>query len=215
MIAVLDTEVQPDYRYLGPEIAHHIPDADYRVFVDDPTLPDLNEIDGVVLSGSTASVYEDGHDAWLAPEMELVDRCIEEEVPLLGICFGHQVVNVALGGTVEEDRRRATFVTMEYDDDDAVLDGVGDVVPVLHSDLVTELGEGMVSTASTAYNPYFCSRHEEAPLWTVQFHPEFTSRVADEPSDFDPGEYSFDQTHAVEVLQNFADICAQDRRSRP
>lgn len=209
MIAVLDTEVQPEYRYLGPEIAHHIPDADYRVFVDDPTLPNLDEIDGVVLSGSTASVYADSHGEWLEAEMEIVERCIEEKVPLLGVCFGHQVVNVALGGTVEEDSRRATFVEIDYDGDDAVLEGVGSVVPVLHSDLVTELGEGMVSTASTDYNPYFCARHEEAPLWTVQFHPELTARVADEPSDFDPGEYTFDQINAVQVLQNFADICEQ------
>jgi GMP synthase (glutamine-hydrolysing) len=210
MIGVLDTEVKPDYRYLGPEIAHHLPNADYRVFVDDPTLPDLHNLDGIVLSGSTASVYENNHDGWLKSEMAIVERCIEEKLPLLGICFGHQVVNVALGGTVKPDRRRATFVEMDYDDDDAVLKGVGPVVPVLHADLVTELGKGMQSTASTDYNAHFCARHRESPLWTVQFHPEFTVRVADKPSDFDPGEYSFDQTNAVRVLQNFADVCEQD-----
>lgn len=207
MIAVLDTEVQPDYRYLGPEIAHHLPDAEYRVFVDDPTPPDLEEVDGVVLSGSTASVCEDDYDEWLEAEIALVERCIEAEVPLLGICFGHQVVNVALGGTVERDERRATFVEMSHEDEDAVLEGVEPMVPVLHSDLVTELGEGMVPTASTDYNPYFCARHEDAPLWTVQFHPEFTARVADEPSDFDPGETTFEQVNSVEVLKNFAEIC--------
>jgi len=206
MLAVLDTEVQPDYRYLGPEIAHHLPDSDYRVFVDDPTAPNLEEIDGVVLSGSTASVYESGHEDWLEPEKELVRRCIETETPLLGICFSHQVVNVALGGTVVGDTRRATFVEMDHDGDD-VLEGVEPIVPVLHADLVTELGNGMVETASTDYNEYFCARHESAPLWTVQFHPEFTERVVDRPSDFDPGEYSFEDSNATKVLSNFAELC--------
>lgn len=210
MIAVLDTEVQPEYRYLGPEIAHHVRDADYRVFVDDPTPPDLAAVDGVVLSGSTASVYEEGHDEWLHPEVRLVERCIEERVPLLGVCFGHQVVNVALGGTVERDRRRATFVEMDHDGGD-VLAGVGSVVPVLHADLVTELGEEMVATASTDYNEYFCARHEEAPLWTVQFHPELTDRVADEPSDFTSEAYGFGDTNAVRVLENFAELCERRR----
>lgn len=214
MIAVLDTEVQPDYRYLGPEIAHHLPEADYRVFVDDPTFPDLDEVDGVVLSGSTASVYEDGHDDWLEPEMELVERCIAAEVPLLGICFGHQLVNMALGGTVERDRRRATFVEMDSETD-AVLDGVDSVVPVLHADLVTELGDGMVGTASTDYNAHFCARHEDAPLWTVQFHPEFTQRVADQPSDFDSGTYGFDDSNATRVLHNFAAVCGHGDEGEP
>lgn len=210
MIAVLDTEVQPDYRYLGPEIAHHLPDADYRVFVDDPTPPDLDAVDGVVLSGSTASVYEEGHEDWLHPEIRLVEQCIEEDVPLLGVCFGHQVVNVALGGSVERDRRRATFVEMNHDGGD-VLDGVEPVVPVLHADLVTDLGDGMIPTASTDYNEYFCARHADAPLWTVQFHPEFTDRVGDEPSDFDAGEFGFEDTNATRVLENFAHVCERRR----
>lgn len=235
MIAVLDTEVQPGYRYLGPNIAELLDGADYRVFVDDPTAPDLDAVDGVVLSGSTASVYEDGHEEWLDRETELIERCIEEEVPLLGICFGHQLVNQALGGTVEKDRRRATFVEMSHDaadaddvddanntdvaaaaddanDADDVLAGVRRVVPVLHSDLVTELGDGMVATASTDYNEFFCARHEDAPLWTVQFHPELTESVVDQSSDFDPGEWNFADANAHRVLENFAGVC--ERRNR-
>ncbi|MBP2252399.1 GMP synthase (glutamine-hydrolyzing) [Halarchaeum solikamskense] len=206
MISVLDTEVEPDYRYLGPEIARLLSASDYRVFADDPTPPDLDDVDGIVLSGSTASVYDD-HD-WIDPESRLVKRCVERNVPLLGICFGHQLVNQALGGTVERDERRATFVKMSRTDpEDAVLDGVAPIVPVLHADVVTELGDGMVATASTSYSDYFCSRHVDAPLWTVQFHPEFTERVVGEPDDFTPGAYGFADSNATRVLDNFARVC--------
>ena len=210
MILVLDLEVVPDYRFLGPEIARLLPgETEYRVFVDEPTLPDLDAYDGVVLSGSTASVYDDDHDEWTEPAADLVRRCRETPVPLLGVCFGHQLVHQALGGTVEKDRRRATFVEMEVTDDtDAVLEGVDPVVPVLHADVVVEPADGLVSTARTPYNDHFCSRDVDAPIWTVQFHPEFTARVADEPSDWDDGEYTFADSSATRVLENFATVCA-------
>lgn len=209
MILVLDDEVQPDYRYLGPEIARILPESEYRVYVDDPFDPDLDAYDGVVVSGSTASAYDESEADWIDPQSRLIRRCVDAGVPLLGICFGHQLVNLVLGGSVESDRRRATFVEMEQTADDAVLDGVEPVVPVLHADLVTERGRGMVTTARTAYSENFCTRHRSAPVWTVQFHPEFTSRVADNPSDWDPGDYSFDDCNATRVLENFAARCHQ------
>lgn len=208
MIVVLDNETEPDYRYLGPEIVRLLPDARRHVFVEDPRPIDLEPVDGVVLSGSTASVYEEGIDDWLGPEADLLARCIDHEVPVLGICFGHQFINQALGGRVEHDRRRSTFVEMERTvDADELLDGVGSVVPVLHGDLVVEPGEGMIPTARTDYNEYFCTRHRTAPVWTVQFHPEFTERVSDRPSDWSPGRWTFAESDATRVLDNFARYC--------
>jgi len=214
MILVLDDEVQPDYRYLGPEIEHFLPDAAYEVYVDEPAEPDLDRYDGVVISGSTASAYDESEADWIDPQERLVRRCVEADVPLLGICFGHQLVNQALGGRVEADRRRATFVEMTRLADDAVLEGVNEVVPVLHADLVVERGTGMVTTASTDYNENFCTRHESAPVWSVQFHPEFTERVADRSSDWSPGAHSFADCNADSVLTNFAELCASDEEVR-
>lgn len=207
MILVLDNEVQPGYRYLGPEIERLLPDSEYVVGAGDTEPPEPDGYDGVVLSGSTASVYESDHEPWLEPQYDLIERCIGEQIPLLGICFGHQLVNYALGGHVEADRRRSTFVEMDHTDTDEVLAGVEPVVPVLHADLVTELGRGMEATATTAYNEFFCSTHRDAPLWTVQFHPEFTPRVSDRPSDWAPSEHTFDDSNATRVLENFADYC--------
>lgn len=206
MILVLDNEVKPDYRYLAPEIVDFLPDAEYRVFVDDPTLPDLDQYDGIVLTGSTASVYDEEHADWVDTQSTLVRQCIDEGKPTLGVCFGHQLVNAALGGTVERDSRRATFVEMDHDGDD-VLSDVNSVVPALHADIVTELGENMETTARTAYSDHFCTQHANAPLWTVQFHPEFTERVKDRPSDWSDGGYAFTDSNAVRVLENFAAVC--------
>lgn len=215
MILVLDNEIEPDYRYLAPEIASHLPDASYHVLPDDPAHPPLTEYEGVVLSGSTDSVYADDHGPWFEAALDVVHRCLEDRIPLLGVCYGHQLVNHALGGTVVADRRRATFVEMTtYDQDDAgVLGGVNPVVPVLHGDLVADLGTGMVSDGQTAYDPNFCSRHEDAPVWTVQFHPEFTPRISDNASDWDPGSHTFDEVNATRVFDNFARHCGDDPTS--
>lgn len=208
MVLVLDNEVQPDYRYLGPEIERLLPDATYRVFVDDPTLPSLDDCDGIVLSGSTASIYDESHSDWIEPQCELVRQAIEREVPLLGICFGHQLVNYALGGSVAEDRRRSTFVEISHNDD-GVLEGLNPPVPALHADLVMEPGAEMMTTATTDYNDHFCTQHRTAPLWTVQFHPEFTERVKHNPSDWSDGDYTFADSNATRVLDTFAQFCAE------
>lgn len=206
MILVLDNEVDPDYRYLGPEITRILPSSTYHVIVDEPAHPPIDRFEGVVLSGSTDSVYTDEHGEWFDVEAELIRRCVREHVPLLGICYGHQLVNAALGGTVKHDRRRATFVEMSKYDDTDILAGVEPIVPVLHGDVVIERGEDIDSIAQTAYDPNFCTRHRDAPIYTVQFHPEFTERVSHKSTDWNPGDYSFEDPTAVRVLENFAAI---------
>lgn len=216
MILVLDNEIRPDYRYLGPEIARMLPETEYHVIVEEPDHPPIEKYDGVVLSGSTHSVYDqEDRGEWYEAELELLERCLDAEIPVLGICYGHQLINYALGGEVEHDHRRATFVEMiEYDrSSDGVLEGVNPIVPVLHGDLVTELGEKMSSVARTDYDDNFCTVHDEKPVWTVQFHPEYTEEVVDNTADWDPGKYSFEESTATRVFDNFAEHVA--RQSRP
>jgi len=206
VILVLENEVDPENRYLGAEIARLLSGAEYHVVVDDPDHPPVERFDGVVLSGSTDSVYADEHGEWFDVELDLVRRCVEESIPLLGVCYGHQIVNHALGGRVEADRWRATLVEMtEYDQSPgSVLAGVDPVVPALHGDLVVKRGDGMASVARTAYDDNFCTRHREAPVWTVQFHPEFTADLDRRPDDWDPGEHSLAAVNASRVFDNFA-----------
>lgn len=209
MILVLENEVKSDYRVLAPEIARQLGDAEYHVIVDDLDHPPIEQFDGVVLGGSTHSVYADDPGEWFDTELNIIEQCIRDEVPLLGDCYGHQLINHCLGGRVEPDERRATFVEMtEYDDSQqGVLTGVDPVVPVLHGDLVVELGDGMESVARTAYDPNFCSRHHEAPIWTVQFHPELVEHIALEVDDWNPGSHSFADITASQVFINFARHC--------
>lgn len=63
-----------------------------------PTPRDPGDCDGWLISGSAASTYDDL--AWIAPAEAFVRSVIDAEVPLVGICFGHQLLAQAMGGTV-------------------------------------------------------------------------------------------------------------------
>ncbi|SEP20449.1 GMP synthase (glutamine-hydrolysing) [Halogranum amylolyticum] len=207
MLLVLENEVDRDKRYFVPEITRHLPE--YRVHDvahgDVPAVADLVDlVDGVVLSGSTAGVYESSDYPWMDDLRYLVSDLVAHELPTLGVCFGHQLVNDALGGTVEHRGLTAELVDVDFADD-PLFEGVASTVPMVHGDHVTDLGDGMEPIASADYYPFPASRHENAPLWTVQYHPEFTDRLLPRiAADFDwQGSRDFS---AVSVERTFANF---------
>ncbi|NGM70527.1 type 1 glutamine amidotransferase [Natronolimnobius sp. AArcel1] len=213
MILVLDNEVDPSCRCLTPAITDYLDEYEYRVYPGRDGTLSLEQYDGLILGGSTASVYDESND-WTASQTTVVRRCLARSIPTLGICYGHQLINYALGGEVVEDQRREQFVKMsEYETSDPLLNDVSAVVPVIHSDIVVSPGDGMRSIAATAYNEYFCTRHSDAPIWTVQFHPEFTSDLRwQDPIQtcfphWSPGPHSFAECTAATVLPAFERYC--------
>ncbi len=132
---------------------------------------------GIILSGGPASVLDDG-----SPDVD--PGVLELPVPILGICYGLQLLVQRLGGQVEpaEDREYGRAF-LHVDVEDALL-GAADpanleapeagnrVVWMSHGDRVLELPPGFLTVAHSANSPYAAVRHEERPIWGVQFHPE-------------------------------------------
>jgi len=209
-LAVVRNEVDGDYEYHCDALAAHFTDP---VEVDYPAGErfDPAEVDGVVLSGSTAGVYEADDRPWIRDQQRLVGELVDRRVPTLGVCFGHQVANAALGGTVTAEGLAARLVEVEFADD-PLFAGVAPVVAAAHGDVVTEPGEGMEVVASTDYYRAFGTRHRAVPLWTVQFHPEFTPGFRDRlAADFGwtETELSFDDVNAPRVFGNFRALAAE------
>lgn len=203
MILVLENEVDLDNRYLVDEITSYLPESRVYDFTEHHTPPSLDGVDGVIVGGSTAGVYEDDQYLWMEEQKDFIRGLVEERVPTLGICFGHQIINSALGGSVEHSgSRKAHLVRAEFGDD-PLFEGVEPVVPVLHSDVVTETGRGLEVIATSGYYDNFATRHRSAPLWTVQFHPEFTPRVKDQGKGWEDNHLSFDDSTATRTLENF------------
>ena len=127
---------------------------------------------GIILSGGPRSVTEG--DAPRAPE------CVYEMgVPLLGICYGQQVMVDQLGGTVEGGDRGGEFgrAIVEVLDHSSLLDGVWDKgaqeqVWMSHGDSVTALPDGFRIVGKSEGAPYAFIADGERQFYGVQFHPE-------------------------------------------
>ncbi|WP_211245905.1 glutamine-hydrolyzing GMP synthase [Actinomadura oligospora] len=123
----------------------------------------------IILSGGPASVYEEG-----APAAQ--EGLFDIGVPTLGICYGHQVMAQALGGTV------ANSEVAEYGGAEialaatpgTLLEGLParQKVWMSHRDYVSAAPEGFTVTASTDVTPVAGMEDRERGLYGVQFHPE-------------------------------------------
>jgi GMP synthase (glutamine-hydrolysing) len=124
---------------------------------------------GIILSGGPASVYEPG-----APS---IDRAVFDlGVPVLGICYGHQLMARTLGGEVTNtgDREYGATTLHVRDRGGAVLADLpsDETVWMSHGDGVTTAPEGFRITASTDRIHVAAMEDRERGLFAVQFHPE-------------------------------------------
>ncbi len=145
--------------------------------VDDKTVLDFNA-KGIILSGGPESVT--GDEAPVAPS-----SVFEQNIPVLGICYGMQTMAAQLGGKVESSnkrefgyaqvRARGHTQLLKDIEDHATPEGYGMLdVWMSHGDKVTELPEGFKVMASTDSAPIAGIADENRRFYGVQFHPEVT-----------------------------------------
>lgn len=123
--------------------------------------------DGWLITGSKHGVYED--HPWIPPLEELIRQIDAKKQPLAGICFGHQIIAQALGGTVGKFEGGWAVGRVTY-----MQDGKPLVLNAWHQDQVIEPPEGARVLAGDA----FCRNGILAygdHIWTLQPHPEFST----------------------------------------
>ncbi|WP_226011243.1 type 1 glutamine amidotransferase [Halomicrobium salinisoli] len=154
-------------------------DADLVEFdVTERELPEDFAFDACVVTGSRASVYWE--EPWIADLEAWVRDAVERDVAFLGVCFGHQLLASALGGTVEPMAEyEIGYRTVEHDGDSPLLAGVDEEFTVFttHSDRVAEVPPGAERFAE---NDYGVHGFRKGDVFAVQFHPEYDPRTARE-----------------------------------
>ena len=140
---------------------YNIPDAEITAFAPK----------AVILSGGPASVHED-----FSPKVSSV--VFDLKVPVLGICYGEQLMCQQLGGKVEmSDHREYGRAMVDVCEISPFFAGVWNVgeskqVWMSHGDKVTQIPEGFKVIAKTASAPFAAIADEKRRYYAVQFHPE-------------------------------------------
>lgn len=144
-----------------------------------PALPHPSEVAGVVVSGSHAMVTD--RAPWSEQLALWMKRCVEAGVPVLGICYGHQLLAHAFGGKVDElpggpEVGTQSIHLTQGAYQDALLAGLPDRFPaqLVHYQSVLRLPDQAVLLARSDLEPHQAFRVGGCG-WGVQFHPEFSA----------------------------------------
>ena len=145
------------------------------------TLPLPGSCGRVLVTGSAAMVTD--HEPWAEATAAWLRDSVALGTPVLGICFGHQLLAHALGGRVDTNASGVEVgtVTVELTDaarDDPLLGGLPErfEANMSHRQSVLELPSGAIRLATTAVDPYAAFAFG-GNAWGMQFHPEFDATV--------------------------------------
>ncbi|TJX14539.1 glutamine-hydrolyzing GMP synthase [Tissierella creatinini] len=142
----------------------------YTISIDE--IKSLNPV-GIIFTGGPNSVYD-----------EKAPKCTKEifelNIPILGICYGSQLMTHVLGGTVTKaDKREYGKTEIKVDKSSKIFKGVEEdtVVWMSHTDYMEKLAEGFRVIATSDTCPTAAIENEEKKLYGVQFHPEVNHSV--------------------------------------
>ncbi len=163
-----------------------------RPYAGEALPDDLAGHDAMVVLGGEMGANDDAVHPWLTPTKALVREAARDAVPTLGVCLGHQLAAVALGGTVGRSPRGRQIGVLEIGwtaeaASDPLLASLatGRRAIQWNEDLVLEPSPGAVLLAATELGEIQAMRFAPT-VWGVQWHPEATlemieSWAADEP----------------------------------
>jgi len=123
---------------------------------------------GIILSGGPMSVYDSG-----APDLD--ERIIKMEIPILGICYGLQLLCRKIGGIVEQAKdREYGRAQLKIIKPSPIFSDVADQsnVWMSHGDYLTELPSGFEIIGTSDHSPICAISNEVKKIYGVQFHPE-------------------------------------------
>ena len=151
--------------------------APWRPWAGEPT-PALEQYAAQLVLGGSMGAHDDATTPWLGPVKEMVRDAHGRGVPTLGVCLGHQLIAVALGGDVAVNPRGQQVGLFDVGwtpdaDDDALFGPLASPRRGVqwNNDVVTALPDGAVAIAATDQGELQAARFGPS-MWGVQLHPE-------------------------------------------
>lgn len=151
------------------------PDLSFKVFYafKEQYPEDVSLCDGWLISGSKNGVYE--NLPWMLWMQDFIRQAYEQAIPMVGICFGHQIIGQALGGHVEKSTKGWGLGFSRYQLNEQLGEITGPSLDLyaIHQDQVVRLGPNAKVLASSDHCPHAVVKYENVAL-TFQPHPEFS-----------------------------------------
>jgi GMP synthase (glutamine-hydrolysing) len=153
------------------------PDLTFVSFaaVDGDVPADPSVCDGWLITGSRHGVYE--KLPWMLQLEQLIRDAVKARIPVVGICFGHQIMAEALGGKVEKSAKGWGLGLHDYEvrQAPAWMDGAPPrmTIPAVHQDQVVTKPEGAEVIASSDFCDFAALAYDDIGL-SFQGHPEFS-----------------------------------------
>ena len=220
-------------------ISGHLPSVIYflkmglnyiRVLASQNQFPDdLTPFQCIFLSGSVLSSSDDLE--WIHREHDLIRMAVEKNIPMLGSCFGSQILASALCGKNQLFRRKTCEVGYKWIDltdpthMDPLLKNLEDKVYmfVWHNDEIRADHEDMVILGKSDVCPNHIWRFKNEPVWGIQGHPELNREQAVQVLDHYRDYFIRDQAdidgikqqavnniEGIKLIQNFIDFCKRE-----
>lgn len=151
-----------------------------RVFQGE-ALPEPERVPGVIVTGSSSMVTD--RELWSENTARWLARAVALDKPVLGICYGHQLLAHALGGEVRHNPRGRQIGTVDvklnsHAKTDPLFGTFAELLhlPVAHRQSVVRLPARASVLGTTQLDPHHVVRYGSA-AWGVQFHPEFDANI--------------------------------------
>lgn len=158
-------------------------------------------IKGVILSGSLASV-NDNHE-WVEEELKFIGKIIDQKIPILGICFGCQLLGKFFGVNIERKAMKSGLIEMELRKKDNLFKGITNfMIPVSHKEQVSELPQGFELLASSDYCKIQAMKQKDRSIYGVQFHPCYDANVK-KINELGITDMNYGEHEGAKILHNF------------
>jgi len=176
-VAIIDNSIMPDvYRPVEHWSGALPPESDWQAFsARRHVFPNLRHHTHVILTGSEASILEP--DPWVLEEADVVREAVERGLPVLGSCWGHQLLAFALAGpehVARSSRPEIGWIRLRLTGDNDLLGRASETPATfsIHFDEVRDVGRAFDVLASSEGCPIQAMQLRGRPVWGLQGHPE-------------------------------------------
>lgn len=161
----------------------------------------LEGIKGIILGGSLASVNDSY--AWIDDELKFIERIINQKIPILGICFGHQMLGKLFGVVVERKTLKSGLIDLNLTKEDTLFKGITNFrMPVSHNEHVSELPKGFELLATSDYCKIQGMKLKNENIYGIQFHPCYDENVKN-IQELGITDMNYGEHEGIKILYNF------------